>query len=178
MELSEKIYNLRKANNLSQEQLAAKIDVSRQTISKWESGRSIPHGDKLIRLCSIFNVTLNYISTSSKVDEPYIKSKILDMEKRDLLDKQERSDNIVFCISSCIVTFLFGFAIVLIAHAMFWEFLSPAFALGVILVVIVIMLHIICKTIKLIKNSASKNKAVKKINEYDDNDGFRKKFNR
>lgn len=40
MELSEKLLNLRKANDLTQEQLAEKINVSRQSVSKWESGVS------------------------------------------------------------------------------------------------------------------------------------------
>lgn len=41
MELSEKLLNLRKANDLTQEQLAEKINVSRQAVSKWESGGSL-----------------------------------------------------------------------------------------------------------------------------------------
>lgn len=40
MELSEKLLNLRKANDLTQEQLAEKLNVSRQAVSKWESGVS------------------------------------------------------------------------------------------------------------------------------------------
>ena len=47
MDLSEKILKLRKANNLSQEELAEKLGVSRQSISKWESGQSLPDIDKL-----------------------------------------------------------------------------------------------------------------------------------
>ena len=46
--LSEKLYMLRKRSGLSQEQLAEQLNVSRQAISKWESGTSIPESDKLI----------------------------------------------------------------------------------------------------------------------------------
>ena len=46
--LSEKIYELRRKNGLSQEQLAEKLSVSRQAISKWESGTSTPELDKLL----------------------------------------------------------------------------------------------------------------------------------
>ena len=42
MELSEKLYSLRKKSGLSQEQLAEQLGVSRQAISKWESGQSVP----------------------------------------------------------------------------------------------------------------------------------------
>lgn len=59
--LSEKIYMLRKKNNLSQEQLAEKLGVSRQAISKWESGTSLPEIEKLISLSVFFNVTIDYL---------------------------------------------------------------------------------------------------------------------
>ena len=42
MDISEKILKLRKANNLTQEQLAEQLQVSRQAVSKWESGQAIP----------------------------------------------------------------------------------------------------------------------------------------
>lgn len=61
MALSEKIYMLRKKSGLSQEQLAEQLNVSRQAISKWESGRSIPESDKLLTLSQYFNVTLDYL---------------------------------------------------------------------------------------------------------------------
>ena len=48
--LSEKIYSLRRKNGLSQEQLAEKIGVSRQAVSKWEGGLSTPELDKLSAL--------------------------------------------------------------------------------------------------------------------------------
>lgn len=47
MDISEKILKLRKANNLTQEQLAEQLQVSRQAVSKWESGQAIPESDKL-----------------------------------------------------------------------------------------------------------------------------------
>lgn len=59
MELNEKLYEYRKNNNWSQEELAEKMEVSRQTISKWESGRSIPELNKLIKLSEIYNITVD-----------------------------------------------------------------------------------------------------------------------
>lgn len=61
MELSEKSYLLRKKSGLSQEQLAEKIGVSRQAVSKWESGQSVPESDKLVAISSYFNVSLDYL---------------------------------------------------------------------------------------------------------------------
>lgn len=57
--LSEKIYTLRRKSGLSQEQLAEKIGVSRQAISKWEGGLSTPELDKLKALSEYFQVTMD-----------------------------------------------------------------------------------------------------------------------
>ena len=59
--LSEKIYTLRRKSGLSQEQLAEIIGVSRQAISKWEGGSSVPESEKLIAISEYFNVTLDYL---------------------------------------------------------------------------------------------------------------------
>ena len=57
MPLSENITQLRRAMGLSQEQLAQQIGVSRQTISKWETGQSAPELEKLVTLSQIFGVS-------------------------------------------------------------------------------------------------------------------------
>lgn len=61
MKLSEKLHSLRKKSGLSQEELAEKLDVSRQAISKWESGVSVPESEKLIVISSYFNVSVDYL---------------------------------------------------------------------------------------------------------------------
>ena len=53
MNFSEKLQKLRKENKLSQEQLANLLDVSRQAVSKWESGATYPEMDKLLALSLI-----------------------------------------------------------------------------------------------------------------------------
>lgn len=61
MTFNEKLTKLRKANAMSQEELAEKVNVSRQAISKWELGDSIPDSDKIVALSEIFNVTTDYL---------------------------------------------------------------------------------------------------------------------
>lgn len=59
--LPEKIYTLRKKKCLSQEQLAEKLHVSRQAISKWESGTAVPESEKLLALSAYFGVSVDYL---------------------------------------------------------------------------------------------------------------------
>lgn len=61
MTLSEKIMSLRKQNGWSQEELAQRLDISRQSVSKWESGESIPTLEKLIKISEIFEVSTDYL---------------------------------------------------------------------------------------------------------------------
>ncbi len=56
---SDKLAKLRKENNLSQEQLADKLNMSRQSISKWELGLSYPDMEKIIEICGVLNCTLD-----------------------------------------------------------------------------------------------------------------------
>lgn len=61
MKLADKIILLRKQKGWSQEELAAQMDVSRQSVSKWESGASMPDIDKIILLSQIFGTTTDYL---------------------------------------------------------------------------------------------------------------------
>ena len=61
MTLGEKIQKLRKQRGLSQEALAEKVTVTRQTISKWELGQSLPDLDFIAQLSNIFNVSSDYL---------------------------------------------------------------------------------------------------------------------
>ena len=71
MKLSENLKRIRKDNNLSQEQLAEKLGVSRQAVSKWESGQSYPEMDKVLLICKLFNYNLDELMNENikEVDE-------------------------------------------------------------------------------------------------------------
>ncbi len=61
MTISDKIQELRKQNGLSQEQLAERMGVSRQAVSKWESGLCAPDIEKIIALSELFEVSTDYL---------------------------------------------------------------------------------------------------------------------
>lgn len=66
MSFAEKIFNLRLQYRYSQEMLAEKLNVSRQAISKWESGATLPETDKLIALSDFFGVSIDYLLKDNK----------------------------------------------------------------------------------------------------------------
>ena len=61
MKLSEKIVQLRKSQGLSQEELAERLGLSRQAVSRWESGTALPDAGNLLQLSRLFDVTADYL---------------------------------------------------------------------------------------------------------------------
>lgn len=61
MILADKIMELRKKAGWSQEELAAQLGVSRQSVSKWEGAQSMPDMEKIVQLSRLFNVTTDYL---------------------------------------------------------------------------------------------------------------------
>lgn len=66
MTIGERLLNLRKERNLSQEELANELNVSRQSISKWETNQSMPDFDKIVSLCEYFEITTDELLTGTK----------------------------------------------------------------------------------------------------------------
>ena len=66
MKIGNKLNQLRKLSGMTQEQLAEKIDVSRQTISKWESDSTSPDLESIVKLSRIFHVSLDVLSPISR----------------------------------------------------------------------------------------------------------------
>ncbi|OSB11537.1 helix-turn-helix domain-containing protein [Paraclostridium bifermentans] len=67
MTLGEKLLDLRKKLGLSQEEVAEKLNVSRQTISKWETGQTVPELFKVKLLSELYNVSYDYLISSSQI---------------------------------------------------------------------------------------------------------------
>lgn len=74
MTLGEKITLLRGQNKMSQGDLAEKLEVSRQSVSKWETGASVPELDKLIMMSKLFNITLDELVGSDSIPENTMKN--------------------------------------------------------------------------------------------------------
>ncbi len=68
MKFGENLYNLRKTAKMSQEKLAEKMEVTRQSVSKWENGESYPEMEKIMKLCNIFHCKINDLVHENMVD--------------------------------------------------------------------------------------------------------------
>ncbi|WNF36807.1 helix-turn-helix domain-containing protein [Bacillaceae bacterium IKA-2] len=82
MTLGERLQNLRKENMLSQEKLAELVGVSRQAVSKWETGLSNPDTENLIKLGKIFNLSIDEI-----IGRVYVDNEVTD-EMSDKINKK------------------------------------------------------------------------------------------
>lgn len=70
MNFAEKLYILRTQQGYSQESLAEKLEVSRQSISKWESNLTLPSTDKLILLSDLFQVSVDFLIRDTIFEQP------------------------------------------------------------------------------------------------------------
>ena len=66
--IGEKLSKLRKENGISQEELAEKLNISRQAISKWENNESLPDTENLIAIAKLFNVSIDFLVGNKMVD--------------------------------------------------------------------------------------------------------------
>lgn len=76
MILAEKIMTLRKKKGWSQEELAEKLEISRQSVSKWESAASIPDIDRILALSRLFEVSTDYLLKDELENEPAEKAEV------------------------------------------------------------------------------------------------------
>ena len=79
MEFNHKLYELRKQKGLSQEELANKLNVSRQTVSKWELGDSTPDMEKLIGLSDLFDISLDELVLGKEAKAETQEAKTMDI---------------------------------------------------------------------------------------------------
>ena len=110
MILADKIIKQRKRNGMSQEELAEKINVSRQSVSKWESAQSIPDIDKIIQLSNIFGVTTDYLLRDDMDTEEFADNDVppvrkISLEEANAYVNHARRTSVITAISTflCVV---------------------------------------------------------------------------
>lgn len=96
MKLGEKIYQLRKLSGMTQEQLADKLNVTRQTLSKWENETSIPDIESVVRLSALFHTSLEelLLEEDNRVEEKRTQITLEDMMR---INAHNRKMNLLLC---------------------------------------------------------------------------------
>lgn len=168
MELDEKIKDIRRKNNLSQEGFADLLGVSRQSVISWEKGKTLPQTDILLKICEVFHVNLEYFLDNTPNEQVEIteepKSTIEQRSIYDMLDyKDYVIDSIFFDTKMCIQEFredllaynlhpaiywLIGKYVALLFSFIFLTSFSENFNLFCLFLVIYIVLVIICRKSK------------------------------
>ena len=112
MTLGEKIYELRTQHNLSQGDLANELNVSRQSISKWENGNSTPDLEKIVKLAEIFNVSLDELIKNEEKEETIVNTpEQLTATKTNTREKKIGKSLIIAGVISIFVFLLLGLGI-------------------------------------------------------------------
>ena len=130
--LKENIKSLRKSKGLSQEELAIKLNVVRQTISKWEQGLSVPDAEMLIKISEVFDTPVSTLLgeniSESKVDDIKAISEKLEIINLQLSQRKNERRKIIhwLLISLCVIIVgIFIFLILLNSPYLNWDYNDP-----------------------------------------------------
>lgn len=110
MNIGDKILELRKSKGYSQEDIANKLNVSRQTVSKWETNQSVPDIDKLVPLCELFNISTDELlmnKVHETVKEDNQEAKVLNQDVYDRIHKNKKK----FAFNLCVSIFMYFLAV-------------------------------------------------------------------
>lgn len=135
--LNENIHMLRKSQGLSQEELALKLNVVRQTISKWERGLSVPDSEMLIALSEVFDTSVSTLLGETVPDANQDDLKVLS-EKLEVInaqlartrDAKRRTLHWLFIGIGAIIALVFVALIALNGSYLDWNFADPESAVA------------------------------------------------
>ena len=150
MTLGKKIYTLRKAHQMSQECLAEATGVSRQAVSKWETGQAYPSTEKLIRIAQVFEVSVDELADAST------KVALLDDVQAELTGMRQKANGLKYFIVAMLVIFVGTFAAALYTRfngygdrvVLLWVCLAAGAVLLAFLPIWVMILHYVYKDCK------------------------------
>ena len=124
MSLGERLYDLRKNKKLSQEEVADKLNVTRQTVSKWETDESKPDFDKIIPICELFGIDSKELLTGEKE---------LTIEESTTKENKETKKKKAIAISSAIFLYFAAIVWIIVSEATFN--LNDGLVVGVFLLI-------------------------------------------
>lgn len=135
--LNENIKAIRKSKGLSQEELAIKLNVVRQTISKWEQGLSVPDSDMLISISEVLetpvSILLGETIIETKVDDIKAISEKLEVINLQLVHRKETKQTIthwIFIILCAVILVIFALLIAINSSYLGWDYHEPEIAVA------------------------------------------------
>ncbi len=145
MILADKIIELRKKNGWSQEQLAQKLNVTRQSISKWEGAQSVPDLQKIILLSEIFGVTTDYL-IKDEIEEEFLNEdvdlkvrKVTLTEAKEFLNiKHTNAKLMALGVFLCIISPVWLFILLSLGDKIIAENLATAVGLSILMILVAI----------------------------------------
>lgn len=129
MNLGEKLFELRRTKNLTQDDVAEKLNVTRQTVSKWETNQSTPDFDKIIPICELFEISTEELLTGKKVAE---KEKL---EERTMTKEEVRRKS-AEVVSTSVLLYILSIVFIMIAIPV--QKMNPIVASAIFLFIIAI----------------------------------------
>ena len=163
MTLGERLTELRKKQNLSQEEVAEKLNVTRQTVSKWELDQSTPDFDKVIPICKLYSITSEELLTGRKADVNN------DNIEYSLMTDEEIKKKSAIAISTSVGLFILSVIWIIIGSSI--NFISEEVLVGIFLLIVGVgVVNLIYKLSILPDKSGKEEKKErkKKIHKYDD----------
>ncbi len=131
MDIGEKLFELRKGKNLSQEEVAEKLNVTRQTVSKWETNQSTPDFDKIVPICELYGITTEELITGKKPEE--VKTEEPKVEEKPLTKEEVRRKSAEVVSTS---VFMYILSVVFIMVAITVLRIDPIISSAIFLVII------------------------------------------
>lgn len=156
MSLGERLLNLRKEKHLSQEEVADKINVSRQTISKWETDQSTPDFDKIMPLCKLYEISADELLTGKE-------EKKQNVNEEPIIYNEGISKKRAIGIGIGVLLYFFAIAFIAVSITVFM--LNPIIASSIFLLIIGFATFVIIYTCIIYK----KRKVIKEENKEEDN---------
>lgn len=168
MELGERLFELRKSKNLTQDEVAEKLKVTRQTVSKWETNQSTPDFDKIVPLCELFEIGVEELLTGKKPEEIQEEEKKKENNEEKVLTKQEVKEKSAKVVSSSVFIYMAAIAFLMIAIPV--QHANPVVATSVFLLLIgwatarIIRNYMSMPKFEKTKEERKQEKVVKQIN--------------
>lgn len=164
MSLGTRLLNLRKSKQLSQEEVADKLNVTRQTVSKWETDQSTPDFDKIVPLCELYEITADELLTGKKQGEVIENSIVAENELNIDIDNNKRK--FARGIGKSILLYFFAIAWIMITIPVF--LMNPIVASAIFLLICGLATYVMVYTCivykkKKVKVENNENKLLKQI---------------